>query len=355
MSDQQQSSPLPRPLRFLAAPLAAGYSRIIGSRNAAFDAGRGVVEIDRPVMSVGNLSVGGTGKTPMVAWVVKTLLEAGHHPAIAMRGYASSESAGSDEAEEYRAAFAEVPVVAQANRLAGLLELFATETGEACDCVVLDDGFQHRRIARQLDIVLVDATRDPFADRLLPSGWLREPLESLRRAGVVILTHAESVTPSDVARLKRDIGRIAPGAKLAVARHAWASLVVARPQGEQEDYVQWLRGKRVIAACGIGNPRPFVRAVNEATGNPANEFIRPDHDPFVPQTLEKLIGEARRSGVDAIVVTGKDWSKLKRVRPEAWPCPVVRPMLEMAFDEGGDLVKQAVVNAAGAPLPAREQ
>jgi len=315
-----------------------------------------VVEIDRPVISVGNLSVGGTGKTPMVAWVVKSLVEAGHRPAIAMRGYAggTGEGGGSDEAEEYRASLADVPVVAQADRIAGLLALFATEAGEACDSVVLDDGFQHRRIARQLDIVLVDATRDPFADRLIPSGWLREPVESLRRAGIVVLTHAESVTPSEVTRMKRDIARIAPAVKLAVARHAWVSLVVARPEGEQEDYVAWLRGKRVIAACGIGNPRPFVKAVTEAAGNPAIEFVRPDHDPFVPRTLEKLVGEAKRLGADAIVVTGKDWAKLKRVRPDAWPCPVVRARLEMSFDEGGEAVKKAVLEAAGAPLPARE-
>lgn len=354
MSDPQQAGPLPRPLRFLAAPLAAGYARIIRSRNKAFDAGRGVVEIDRPVISVGNLSVGGTGKTPMVAWVVKSLLDAGHRPAIAMRGYAGGNSGASDEAEEYRASLADVPVVAQPDRTAGLLSLFATEEGEACDCVVLDDGFQHRKIARQLEIVLVDATRDPFSDRLLPSGWLREPVESLRRAGVVVLTHAESVSLSDVARLKRDIAKIAPQTRLAVARHAWASLVVARPAGEQEESVVWLRGKRVIAACGIGNPRPFVRAVSEASGNPAIEFVRPDHDPFVPRTLEKLVAEARQSGADAIVVTGKDWAKLKRVRPGAWPCPVVRAKLELRFDEGGEAVKTAVLDAAGAPLPARE-
>jgi tetraacyldisaccharide 4'-kinase len=353
MSDSRRTSPLPRALRFLGAPISAGYSRIIGSRNAAFDAGRGVVEIDRPVISVGNLSVGGTGKTPMVAWVVTTLLEAGYRPVIAMRGYAG-RSGQSDEAEEYRASLADVPVVAQSDRIAGLLSLFATEAGERCDCVVLDDGFQHRRIARQLEIVLVDATRDPFSDRLLPSGWLREPVESLRRADVVVLTHAESVVSSDLTRMKREIARIAPKAKLAIARHAWVSLVVARADGDHEDSVAWLRGKRVIAACGIGNPGPFVKAVTEAAGNPAIEFVRPDHDPFVPRTLEKLVGEAKQTGADAIVVTGKDWSKLKRVRPNAWPCPVVRAKLEIRFDDGGETVKKAVLDAAGAPLPERE-
>ncbi|MBX3380089.1 MAG: tetraacyldisaccharide 4'-kinase [Phycisphaeraceae bacterium] len=352
MSESQPPSPLPRALRFLGTPLAAGYSRIIGSRNAAFDAGRGVVEIDRPVISVGNLSVGGTGKTPMVAWVVRALLEAGHHPAIAMRGY-SKGGAASDEAEEYQTSLAGVPVIAQPDRLAGLLSLFATETGEACDCVVLDDGFQHRRLARQLDIALVDATRNPFGDRLLPSGWLREPVSSLRRAGVVVLTHAESAAASDVNGLKGDVAEIAPDALVAVARHVWKGLVVAGRDGQQEENVTWLRGKRVVAACGIGNPIPFVRAVADAAGNPPKEFVRPDHDPFLPRTLEQLVRMA--NDADAIVVTGKDWSKLKRIRPDAWPCPVVRARMEMSFDSGGELVKRAVLEAAGAALPAREQ
>lgn len=356
MSDPRPTSPLPGVLRVLAVPLAAGYSRIIGSRNAAFDAGRGVVEIDRPVISVGNLSVGGTGKTPMVAWVVRTLLEGGLRPAIAMRGYARSGSTGeSDEEEEYRESLGGVAVVAQPNRLAGLLALFATREGERCDCVVLDDGFQHRRIARQLDIVLVDATRDPFSDRLLPSGWLREPVASLARAGIVVLTHAESVSASEMGTLKREIARIKPAVKIAIARHVWKSLTLSSEAGERNEPVAWLRGKRAVAACGIGNPGPFVKSVTNAAGNPAVEFVRPDHDPFAPRTVRLLVEKAKEAGADAIVVTGKDWAKIKRVGPEAWPCPVVRANLEIAFDEGGETIKRAVLEAASAEPPEREQ
>ncbi|MGH7244392.1 MAG: tetraacyldisaccharide 4'-kinase [Phycisphaerales bacterium] len=347
-------SPLPRALRIFASPLAAMYSRIITSRNRAFDAGLGVVEIDRPVISIGNLSVGGTGKTPMVALVARTLRDDGRRPAIAMRGYSKGGATESDEAEEYRTALADVPVVAQANRLEGLLSLFASEAGVNCDCVILDDGFQHRRIARQLDIVLVDATRNPFADRLLPSGWLRESVESLGRAGIVVLTHAESASPEVLANLKRDVARVAPAARLAIARHAWSGLLVARVSGEEYKDVSWLRGKRVVAACGIGNPKPFVHAVSEAARTRAIEYVRPDHDPFVPRTLEQLVRVAKASEADAIIVTGKDWAKLKRVRPDAWPCPIVRAKLEMSFAEGGDAVKGAVLAAASAGHVARE-
>ncbi|HRQ74118.1 MAG TPA: tetraacyldisaccharide 4'-kinase, partial [Phycisphaerales bacterium] len=144
------------------------YGAAIARRNRAFDAGRGVVTLDRPVISVGNLSTGGTGKSPTVAWVVRTLREAGRDPCIAMRGYRSRDGV-SDEAEEYRAAFDDLPVVARPDRLQGLIELFASERGGRVDAVVLDDGFQHRCIARALDLVLIDATRDPFADAMIPA------------------------------------------------------------------------------------------------------------------------------------------------------------------------------------------
>jgi hypothetical protein len=182
--------PLPAPLRPLAGPLSALYRAGLEHKSGAFDAGHGVITIDRPVISVGNLSVGGTGKTPMTSWIVRTLIDAGHTPAIAMRGYRSKNGV-SDEADAYARALPGTPVVAQPDRLEGLFRLFADDEGRAVDVVVLDDGFQHRRIARQLDLVLIDATRDPFRDRLLPAGWLREGPAALVRASGVVLTHAD--------------------------------------------------------------------------------------------------------------------------------------------------------------------
>lgn len=353
MSGSRATSPLPPILRLLAPPLAAVYGRIIDSRNRAFDAGRGVVEIDRPVVSVGNLSVGGTGKTPMVAWIVGELLEAGFVPAIAMRGY--SKGGGSDEAEEYRARFPRVHVVAQADRLEGLIRHFETPEGARCNCVVLDDGFQHRRIARQLEIVLIDSSRDPFTDRLLPAGWLRESVESLGRADFVVLTHAEAVSEAVLAHMERDVRRVAPQARIALAAHKWVGLTVADRESERAEAVGWLRGKRVLAACGIGNPRPFLDAVKRATGTPPTEFIRPDHDPFVPRTLAELLRVAGEMHADAIVTTEKDWSKLKRVKPEAWPCPVARAQLKMGFLRGDEELREALFEAADSQNTAGEQ
>lgn len=337
-------SPLPPALRLLSGPLAAAYGRIIAGRNAKFDSGRGVVELDRPVISVGNLSVGGTGKTPMVAWIVRALLRNGNRPVIAMRGY--SKSGASDEAMEYQAEFSEVPVVAQPDRLEGLIDLFHDPAGAETDVVVLDDGFQHRKIARQLDVVLIDATRDPFADRLLPRGWLREPVESLGRAGSVVITHAECAAPSEIDRLRREIATRAPGIALSVARHGWSELIVVEGGAERRESTGWLKGKRVVAACGIGNPGPFLKAVREASGAEVLEFVRPDHDPYLPRTIMDLFRLAKDRAAQAIVMTGKDWAKLRAVRPDAWPCPVVRPKLEMMFQSGGEELLGRVLEAA---------
>jgi tetraacyldisaccharide 4'-kinase len=325
------------------------YRTVIMRRNRRFDERRGVVEFDRPVISIGNLTVGGTGKTPMVAWLVGELLASGHRPCIAMRGYGSRGGVeGSDEAAAYRRQFAEVPIVAQADRTSGLLELLAREfadgrdgPGTRIDAIVLDDGFQHRRIARQMDVVLIDASRHTFRDRLLPSGWLREPPESLRRSTHVVVTHAERVESGDLAEIDdrvRSMRGIAPDA---VCEHAWQDLDVARGAESVRESVDWLRGRRVLACCAIGNPEPFVAAVRSAAGE-VDALVLGDHDPFHQSTITRLIDRTKRWSAEAIVCTDKDWSKLVR-SSVTWPCPVVRPRLVLRFRSGRDGLRDAAL------------
>lgn len=328
MASSPRRPPIPGPFGRL---FALAYATIMRARNRRYDAGRGVTRLDRPVISVGNLSVGGTGKTPMVAHVVRTLIDHGRTPCIAMRGYASRGGL-SDEAEEYRRTLEGVPVVAGADRVAGLLEHFASTRGEQTDCIVLDDGFQHRRIARDLDIVLIDATRDTFSDRVLPAGFLREPVENLARAHAIVLTHTEGVLAEDVRHLRQNVASCAPEALIAECRHEWDGLRDARgevlPTGT-------LRGMRVVGACAIGNPGAFLTQLAGAVGKAcAGTLILRDHDPFGGASIRRLIELATNVQAEMIVVTEKDWSKLARVRPEAWPCPVVRPCLRLGFLAG---------------------
>jgi tetraacyldisaccharide 4'-kinase len=343
----QREPPLRGSLVEFLAPLAAWfYARAMARINRRYDRRRGVVEFDRPVISVGNLSVGGTGKTPMVVHLVRLLRREGHHPAVAMRGYKAGAGQESDEAQTYARAFPDLPLVARADRTEGLIELFATPEGERVDGVVLDDGFQHRKIWRVLDIVLIDATADPFDDDLLPLGWLREPVESLSRAGVIMVTHAESARPEQVLALVERLGSAAPHAVLGVCRHSWTGLRMFSAGVDSESGVEWLRGKRVAVSCAIGNPMAFVRGVREGVGSdPLAMMVLPDHDPYAPSTVGSLLGMLARARPDALVVTDKDWSKLRGVDPSRWPCPVVRPVLALSFDRGEAELRRAVLEA----------
>lgn len=330
-------------LRPILEPFARFYGSQIAKRNARFDRGQGVVTLDRPVISVGNLSVGGTGKTPMVRRIIALLRDEGHDPCIAMRGYGSSRRADgrSDEADEYASVFDDLPVVAQPNRTEGLIELFGSDRGRAVDAVVLDDGFQHRRIARQLDIVLLDATRSPLDDALLPLGRLREPVESLARAHAVVVTHAERADPVAVSDVRRAAERVNPAMLVAIAEHAWGGLDVA---GGIEP-VNWLAGKTVLPVCAIGNPRAFVASVESEAGRLLEPVVLRDHDPYAAGTVRRIIRAA--GDADAIVTTAKDWAKLRDVATESWPCPVAVPRLEMRLVTGGGEVDRAVVDAVG--------
>ena len=335
------------PLGMLLEPL---YRGAIARINRRRDRGEGVERLGVPVVSVGNLSVGGTGKTPMVMHVVGALLRAGRRPCIAMRGYAptgAKTEGGPDEADSYRRALPGVPVVARPDRAAGVRNLLEAGGPERPDCVVLDDGFQHRQIARELDIVLVDASRPPLEDRLLPAGWLREPVESLRRAGAIVLTHAELVDEGAIERLldglRSAAGWKSGGGVEAVCRHVWTHLEI----GDGRAALDWLIGKRVVGCCGIGHPRAFERSLRATVGSSGlvEMMALRDHDPFSPATVRRLVETAGRTGAAAIVVTDKDWSKLRRTPEADWPCPVVRPRLEMVFDRGGLELESRVLSA----------
>ena len=342
--------PVPGPIGAILGRLGEPfYALVVGQRNAAFDRGAGVQRAAVPVASVGNLSVGGTGKTPIVAWLVRALAARGLKPAVAMRGYMPTGAAagGSDEAREYAAILPGVPILVNPDRAAAIAERLAGEPG-AFDAVVLDDGFQHRRLHRDVDVVLIDATRNPFADRLLPAGWLREPVASLRRAQAVVLTHAEAVAPSVVDRLVAQVRGLIGRGPTAVVRHEWGGLE-GMPRGVPGDDavgpVEWLKGKRLMVACAIGNPWPFVQAAQRA-GEVREQMVLRDHDPFAPATVERMMTAARRIRAEAIVVTGKDWTKLSQAAV-AWPCPVLRPVLRLRFDRGEQELARMVAEALG--------
>ncbi len=342
MADPLPAEPRRAPVPFLGRLLEPFYRAAIARRNTAFNAWRGVQRFTDPgarpipVISIGNLSMGGTGKTPMVMHVLRVLLEHGHRPCVAMRGYSKSTNGAPDEADAYRRAFPDVPIVAQPDRTAGVRAMLSHCTPETRpDRIVLDDGFQHRQIGRDLDVVLIDATpgRSAFADRLLPAGWLREPVASLARAGAIVLTHAELATGAHLRSLS-DAVRGLSAAPIAVTRHVWTGLKRRIDAEDRMLPLETLLGKRVLGCCAIGHPAAFTASLRAVAGKSIETIILPDHDPFQPTTVDRLRNAAQAMNAEFIVVTDKDWSKLRNLPDSTWPCPVVRPELAIVFDSG---------------------
>ena len=339
------------PLPGWCAPIARVASVAYGLgarwRGARFDRACGV-RIERPVISVGNIVAGGTGKSPVVRWVCSACIDAGVRPLVAMRGYRARHGR-SDEASEHMASLPSVPVVASPDRAPAIAH--AIRKDPSIGVVVLDDGFQHRRVARDLDIVLVDATRPCLDDRLLPFGWQRERARSLARASAVVVTHARRVDASLAAQIRAHHGK----EPLAWCDHAWSGVDLMQPgahgsrQAARAD-VSWLAGRRVALWAGVARP-DLIRQQAESSGATivAMPLLR-DHAHYSASGVRRLGAEARDAGAEAILMTGKDWVKIEPLAA-ALPVPAAVARLELRFCAGEDQLRQQVVSAARSRVP----
>ena len=328
-----------------------GYGLGIGHVNRKFDRGVGVTKLDVPVISIGNLSAGGTGKTPMVHWVANELIKAGKHPAIAMRGYKAAPGEMGDEEREHRLALPGIPVVAQPDRIAGLEKLFASD--EQVDCVILDDGFQHRKIGRDVDIVLIDASSPPYGDALLPRGFLRDPASSLKRADAIVITHREMVNDEQLADLVGWIKREVSDCPVAVTSHRWEAVAVytnsPKSQGWAVEHAdcEHFKGKKIVGMCAIGNPAGFFGQIQAQGWELVEEVELPDHHDLDDDEVGWLCDLANRPRVDALCMTRKDWVKVNIRLAEYTNCPVLVPELGLFFHSGQAEVQGLILEIMG--------
>ena len=287
--------PLASAARFALALAALGYGLGVAVRNPAFDRGwRPIQHAAVPVVSVGNLTLGGTGKTPMVEYVARWYRARGVRVAILSRGYGQSTGLN-DEGRVLEENLPDVPHLQDRDR-AGLARV-AVEELES-ELLVLDDGFQHRRLARDLDLVLIDAL-DPFGHgQLFPRGLLREPVSALRRAGVVLLSRADLVAESDRAAIRREAERRAGPLRWAEARHAPLDLIDATGQVRPLADLAALRGRRVLRNRQPGGLSPHL-------GRPLPVTARLPHLPR-PSPLQRR--RRRRPGRLVAHASGPIWS-----------------------------------------------
>jgi tetraacyldisaccharide 4'-kinase len=304
--------------RYLLLPLNPLYRGAVAIRTAAYRRGwRRRSRLDVPVISVGNLTFGGTGKTPTVIALARELVRLGRRPAVLTRGYKRLEDSQvvvvgpeprqtvdevGDEPLEMAGRLPGVPIVVDADRARGGAE--AQHLG--ADVVLLDDGFQHLRLERDLDLVVIDAG-DPWGGgRLPPLGRLREPTTALDRADAVLITKVPADWRPVVAEIERVIDAVAPRLQVFVSR---LQLNRVRVPGEGWRDATALAGRRVFAFAALGRPEGFAATLSEAGAEIADRCWFPDHHTYSAAELEDL--EQRASLLAAtLVTTAKDAVKL---------------------------------------------
>jgi tetraacyldisaccharide 4'-kinase len=321
--------------------VAGAYGAIVRLRNLGFD--RGWLKSDRaevPVISVGNLTLGGTGKTPMVEWVARWFRRRGIRVAILSRGY-GQEGGLNDEGRVLEENLPDVPHLQGPNRVA-LARIAAIEIES--ELIVLDDGFQHRRLARDVDLVLIDAL-EPFGlKHLFPRGLLREPIRSLRRASVVVLTRADLVTPAQRVAIRSAAESFAGPVHWVEARHA--PLCLVDDQGLASPIDQ-LSDMSVVAFCGIGNPEGFRRTVTPLCRKLLDLRIFPDHHNYSASDVLALERWAAGLGANFVLTTQKDLVKLRASVLGLAPLRAVRIGLEVT--EGGAILDDVLARLLGVP------
>ncbi len=350
---------LARGTRAALWPLSAVYGTAVAIRNEAFDHGLVSSRIPSiPVLGVGNLTVGGTGKTPIAAWAAAELAARGAHPAVLLRGYRARLREGDqgDEAEVHRMLNPAVPVFVDAHRLVAA----GRAAEEGCDVAVLDNAFQHRRVSRVADLVLVSANAWAMAHHLLPAGPWREPLRAIRRARVAVITRkAVSETVADA--VASALARVAPALAVAVAHIAPDCL--RNPAGEVLQ-LGALSDVPVYAVAGVGDPDAFFAQIRKlATTVAAAPY--PDHYRFGTADAAQIVREADRlfPGGSRVVCTLKDAVKLGALLPELWYLTqrvvwergrdAMESVIDAVHHEGATKHKHLMSNAQSPSEPSR--
>lgn len=306
-------------VRFIRAALRLaswGYGFGAVVRNVLFDLGvRQSHSSEIPLISVGNLTTGGTGKTPVVAMLVELLKSAGQKPGIISRGYRELDSGENDEARVLKLICPETPHLQNRDRVVASREIVDQYQ---CSVIVADDAFQHRRLRRNLDVVLIDALNPWGHNALLPRGLLREPVSGLSRADVVILTRADLVDDVSREKIWNRVRANSPDAVNVEVGFPAVELIdlEGKPRSiESLDEKHRLGTESeertgVLAFCGIGNPDGFQRTL-DAAGVAVQELVPfPDHHHYDEHDLQRLSALAEQCEAGLLLTTVKDLVKI---------------------------------------------
>jgi len=331
-----------RLVRFLLLLISAAYKIAVGLRNFCYDKHLlRTVDVGAPVISVGNITTGGTGKTPLVIWLCRFLERRPLRCAVLTRGYRVAGAGFADEPVILARSCPGAKIVVNPDRVEAARKI-ASESG--ADVLVMDDGFQHRRLKRDLDIVAVDATCPFGYGRVLPAGLLREPVKALRRADAVVITRYDQVTTEQVRRLQKQIEQIAPQMVIAKAvhKHLCAKAAKGRTLSISE-----LKEKVIFAFCGVGNPDAFMNRLKEYGLNVVGSKVYSDHHDYSSEDISGIYDEARKRGADLILSTEKDWVKSSLLVPRDDDIIFAYLAVELEFIDGVDKIEALIDKVVG--------
>ncbi len=344
-------------LRLLAGIAACIYSAIVHIRNLLFVKGlfrsyaitrAGLVTSDRtqatvPVISVGNITVGGTGKTPLVIWLCNLFREQNVNCAILTRGYKAAKGE-SDEPGMLAKNCPGSAVVVNPDRLAGAIEAVKKRRAQV---LIMDDGFQHRRLHRDIDIVTIDAMQPFGYGRMLPAGLLREPVSALKRAQAVILTRCDLVSKNNLTELTAAINRINPDVVIAQTIHSPVFAV----SGEKQIPLEELKGKKIYVFCGIANPEAFLATVELVGANIVGSKIYDDHYNYTVNDINDIYHDATKSDVLMILTTEKDYNKISQPASGEGELVLAYLAVRLQFVDGADRIRELIERSLAGKMP----
>ena len=311
---------IPSLLIGLLTPLSYIYAVVLKTRGWLYDCGLlKQKQLPCTVISVGNIVAGGTGKTPAVIWIAKYLQSAGFQVGVLLRGYKRAchhsisvvsdgkqiltpVAESGDEAGMIARKLPGVSIVVGSDRYAAGLEVIRL-WGHTEGVLILDDGFQRRQLARDLDILTIDSTQPFGTGKLLPAGTLREPKTALRRTDVLLLTR------TDLAAESINFERLVQRKQVFQTCHQPTRLY--QLSTGEECVLELLKGQHILAVCGIGNPEAFVGTLRQFEPKAVELLAFPDHHRYSLADLKDINTRAGEVGADLIVTTEKDSQKLE--------------------------------------------
>jgi tetraacyldisaccharide 4'-kinase len=338
-------------LRLILGVAAGGYSVAVRLRNYLYSKEwLKFHRADAVVISVGNITVGGTGKTPLVIWLCKEIISdsrfhiSNSQCAILTRGYKAAKDAG-DEPAILAEGCPEVKVIINPDRIAGAIQAISKFGAKI---LIMDDGFQHRRLGRDLDIVAIDATLPFGYGRMLPAGLLREPITSLKQADAAVITRCDQITEIELSEIEKKLSAINPNMIIARSIHSPAYV---KTTDNKEISLDHLKGKKIFAFCGIGNPGAFLNTIKSLSCNIAGEKVYNDHHYYTKDCLADIYEQAECLKADLILTTQKDWTKIKWLALLKKDIPPGYIGIEIKFLAGEDKLRGLIEKTLAGKIP----